>query len=57
MLKIKQSNHDQISNTNTDSNNSYKSPISETTLNTTNNQQRPKRTIRKPAKYYQYLIK
>ncbi|XP_008184923.1 uncharacterized protein K02A2.6-like [Acyrthosiphon pisum] len=54
MLKIKQSNHEQISNTDTDSNNnSYKSPISETTLNTTNNLQRPKRIIRKPAKYYQ----
>jgi len=54
MLKIKQSNHEQISNSNTDSNNnSYKSPISETTLNTTNNKHRPKWTIRKPAKYYQ----
>lgn len=54
MLKIKQSNHEQISNANIDSNrNSIKSPFSETTLNTTNNHQRPKRTIRKPVKYYQ----
>ena len=53
MLKTKQPNHEQISNINTDSNNSYKSPISETILNTTNNQQRPKRTIRKPTKYCQ----
>lgn len=51
MLKIKQSNHEQISNTNTDANNSYKSPISETTSNTTNNQQRPKRTIKKLTEY------
>ncbi|KAF0712303.1 Uncharacterized protein FWK35_00035850, partial [Aphis craccivora] len=54
MLKIKKSNHEQISNANIDSNrNSIKSPFSETTLNTTNNHQRPKRTIRKPVKYYQ----
>jgi len=39
MLKIKQSNYEQISNINTDLNNdNYKSQISETTLNTTNNQ-------------------
>lgn len=56
MLKNKESNHEQTSNINTDSNNNDKNQISETTLNSNHNQQRPKITIRKPAKYCHYFF-